>query len=153
MAGPEYQAVFLDGAVSLHTCYLKYGKLGQGVLAQVSTSPVKWQKIQFRYLPCRATLILSNNGFMWIYQTPEQKDKEAEGFVTNVEPVPLPDQEVISCLRNCIMALVAQKLMLYDTSMLHCYKASLPHQIKDLLKPEVEEIVLQTQQRLLELER
>ncbi|XP_072739380.1 exosome complex component RRP4 isoform X2 [Ciconia boyciana] len=90
----EVQSVFSDGAVSLHTRSLKYGK-----------------------------------------------------------PVPLSDREVISRLRNCIVALVTQKLMLFDTSILYCYEASLPHQIKDILKPEVmEEIVLETRQRLLDLE-
>ncbi|KAH0615408.1 hypothetical protein JD844_004605 [Phrynosoma platyrhinos] len=149
----EVQAVFSDGAVSLHTRSLKYGKLGQGVLVQVSPSLVKRQKTHFHDLPCGASIILGNNGFIWIYPTPEQKDEEAGGFVTNLELVPLPDREVISRLRNCIMALVTQKLMLYDTSILYCYEASLPHQIKDLLKPEVmEEIVLETRQRLLELE-
>ncbi|KAJ7307989.1 hypothetical protein JRQ81_008488 [Phrynocephalus forsythii] len=150
----EVQAVFSDGAVSLHTRSLKYGKLGQGVLVQVSPSLVKRQKTHFHDLPCGASLILGNNGFIWIYPTLEQqKDEEAGGFVTRMEPVPLPDREIISRLRNCIVALVTQKLLLYDTSILYCYEASLPHQIKDLLKPEVmEEIVLETRQRLLELE-
>ncbi|KAJ6651993.1 hypothetical protein lerEdw1_015850 [Lerista edwardsae] len=149
----EVQAVFSDGAVSLHTRSLKYGKLGQGVLVQVSPSLVKRQKTHFHDLPCGASIILGNNGFIWIYPTPEQKDEDAGGFVINLEPVPLPEREVISRLRNCIVALVAQKLALYDTSILYCYEASLPHQIKDLLKPEVmDEIVLETRQRLLELE-
>ncbi|XP_065274831.1 exosome complex component RRP4 [Emys orbicularis] len=149
----EVQAVFSDGAVSLHTRSLKYGKLGQGVLVQVSPSLVKRQKTHFHDLPCGASVILGNNGFIWIYPTPEQKDEEAGGFVTNLEPVSLHDREVISRLRNCILALVAQKLMLYDTSIVYCYEASLPHQIKDILKPEVmQEIVLETRQRLLELE-
>uniref|UniRef100_A0A8D0H7E6 Exosome complex component RRP4 n=1 Tax=Sphenodon punctatus TaxID=8508 RepID=A0A8D0H7E6_SPHPU len=149
----EVQAVFSDGAVSLHTRSLKYGKLGQGVLVQVSPSLIKRQKTHFHDLPCGASVILGNNGFIWIYPTPEQKEEEAGGFVTNLEPVSLPDREVISLLRNCIMALVSQKLILYDTSILYCYEASLSHQIKDILKPEVmEEIVLETRQRLLELE-
>ncbi|XP_077161330.1 exosome complex component RRP4 isoform X2 [Paroedura picta] len=124
----EVQAVFSDGAVSLHTRSLKYGKLGQGVLVRVSPSLVKRQKTHFHDLPCGASIILGNNGFIWIYPTPEQKDEEAGGFVTNLEPVPLPDREVISRLRNCITALVAEKLTLYDTSILYCYEASLPHQ-------------------------
>uniref|UniRef100_A0A8B9PAF9 Exosome component 2 n=3 Tax=Aves TaxID=8782 RepID=A0A8B9PAF9_APTOW len=149
----EVQSVFSDGAVSLHTRSLKYGKLGQGVLVQVSPSLVKRQKTHFHDLPCGASVILGNNGFIWIYPTPEQKDEEAGGFTTNLEPVPLSDREVISRLRNCIVALVTQKLMLFDTSILYCYEASLPHQIKDILKPEVmEEIVLETRQRLLDLE-
>ncbi|XP_077778253.1 exosome complex component RRP4 isoform X2 [Podarcis muralis] len=150
----EVQAVFSDGAVSLHTRSLKYGKLGQGVLVQVSPSLVKRQKTHFHDLTCGASVILGNNGFIWIYPTPKQKNEEAGGFITNLEPVPLSDREVISRLRNCVVALAEQKQMLYDTSILYCYEASLSHeQIKDLLKPEVmEKIVLETRQRLLELE-
>uniref|UniRef100_H0Z2Q5 Exosome component 2 n=1 Tax=Taeniopygia guttata TaxID=59729 RepID=H0Z2Q5_TAEGU len=149
----EVQSIFSDGAVSLHTRSLKYGKLAQGVLVQVSPSLVKRQKTHFHDLPCGASVILGNNGFIWIYPTPEQKDDEAGGYTANLEPVPLSDREVISRLRNCIMALVTHKIMLFDTSILYCYEASLPHQIKDILKPEVtEEIVLEARQRLLDLE-
>ncbi|XP_045627146.1 exosome complex component RRP4 isoform X3 [Ursus americanus] len=149
----EVQAVFSDGAVSLHTRSLKYGKLGQGVLVQVSPSLVKRQKTHFHDLPCGASVILGNNGFIWIYPTPEHKEEDAGGFTANLEPVSLADREVISRLRNCIVSLVTQRMMLYDTSILYCYEASLPHQIKDLLKPEImEEVVMETRQRLLEQE-
>ncbi|XP_050176193.1 exosome complex component RRP4 [Myiozetetes cayanensis] len=149
----EVQSIFSDGAVSLHTRSLKYGKLAQGVLVQVSPSLVKRQKTHFHDLPCGASVILGNNGFIWIYPTAEQKEEEAGGFTTNLEPVPLSDREVISRLRNCIVALVTHKMMLFDTSILYCYEASLPHQIKDILKPEVmEEIILEARQRLLDLE-
>ncbi|XP_008250431.1 exosome complex component RRP4 isoform X2 [Oryctolagus cuniculus] len=149
----EVQAVFSDGAVSLHTRSLKYGKLGQGVLVQVSPSLVKRQKTHFHDLPCGASVILGNNGFIWIYPTPEYKEEDAGGFIADLEPVSLADREVISRLRNCVVALATQRMMLYDTSILYCYEASLPHQIKDILKPEItEEIVLETRQRLLEQE-
>ncbi|XP_034995611.2 exosome complex component RRP4-like [Zootoca vivipara] len=149
----EVQTVFSDGAISLHTRSLKYGKLGQGVLVQVSPSLVKRQKTHFHDLTCGASVILGNNGFIWTYPTPKQKNEEPGGFITNLEPVPLPDREVISRLQNCVVALAAQKQMLYDTSILYCYEASLSHKIKDLLKPEVmDKIVLETRQRLLELE-
>ncbi|XP_068925449.1 exosome complex component RRP4 isoform X2 [Petaurus breviceps papuanus] len=106
----EVQAVFSDGAVSLHTRSLKYGKLGQGVLVQVSPSLVRRQKTHFHDLPCGASVILGNNGFIWIYPTPEQREEEAGGFIANLE-------------------------------------------IKDILKPEImEEIVMETRQRLLEQE-
>ncbi|KAG5211039.1 hypothetical protein R6Z07F_003737 [Ovis aries] len=149
----EVQAVFSDGAVSLHTRSLKYGKLGQGVLVQVSPSLVKRQKTHFHDLPCGASVILGNNGFIWVYPTPEHKEDDAGGFIANLEPVSLADREVISRLRNCIVSLATQRMMLYDTSILYCYEASLPHQIKDILKPEImEEIVMETRQRLLEQE-
>ncbi|TNM91996.1 exosome complex component RRP4 [Takifugu flavidus] len=147
----EVQSVFSDGALSLHTRSLKYGKLGQGVLVQVSPSLIKRQKTHFHNLPCGASIILANNGFVWLYPTPEQQEEEAGGFYTSLEPVNLSDREVISRLRNCIMALAAHKVLLYDTSVLYCFESSLQHQVKDILKPEVmEEIVMLTQQKLLE---
>ncbi|XP_058861612.1 exosome complex component RRP4-like [Acipenser ruthenus] len=149
----EVQSVFADGALSLHTRSLKYGKLGQGVLVQVSPSLVKRRKTHFHNLLCGASIILGNNGYVWIYPTPAQQDEEAGGFFTSTEPVPLCDREVISRLQNCILALSAHKVLLYDTSVLYCFESSLAHQIKDTLKPEVmEEIVMETRQRLLEQE-
>uniref|UniRef100_A0A8B9J6M3 Exosome complex component RRP4 n=1 Tax=Astyanax mexicanus TaxID=7994 RepID=A0A8B9J6M3_ASTMX len=149
----EVQSVFSDGALSLHTRSLKYGKLGQGVLVQVSPSLVKRQKTHFHNLPCGASIILGNNGFLWLYPTPGHQDEEAGGYYTSLEPVALSDREVISRLRNCLLALAAHKVLLYDTSVLYCYESSLSHQIKDILKPEtMDEIVMETRQRLLDQE-
>ncbi|XP_070780911.1 exosome complex component RRP4 isoform X3 [Enoplosus armatus] len=149
----EVQSVFSDGALSLHTRSLKYGKLGQGVLVQLSPSLIKRQKTHFHNLPCGASIILGNNGFVWLYPTPEQQEEEAGGFYTSLEPVGLSDREVISRLRNCLLALAAHKVLLYDTSVLYCYESSVQHQVKDILKPEVmEEIVMLTQQKLFEQE-
>ncbi|XP_062937993.1 exosome complex component RRP4 isoform X2 [Cynocephalus volans] len=144
----------LDSVLLLSSMNLPGGELlGQGVLVQVSPSLVKRQKTHFHDLPCGASVILGNNGFIWIYPTPEHKEEDAGGFTANLEPVSLADREVISRLRNCIVSLVTQRMMLYDTSILYCYEASLPHQIKDILKPEIiEEIVMETRQRLLEQE-
>ncbi|XP_036271967.1 exosome complex component RRP4 isoform X2 [Pipistrellus kuhlii] len=144
----------LDSVLLLSSMNLPGGELlGQGVLVQVSPSLVKRQKTHFHDLPCGASVILGNNGFIWIYPTPEHKEEDAGGFIANLEPVSLTDREVISRLRNCIVSLVTQRMMLYDTSILYCYEASLPHQIKDILKPEImEEIVMETRQRLLEQE-
>uniref|UniRef100_A0A672J803 Uncharacterized protein n=1 Tax=Salarias fasciatus TaxID=181472 RepID=A0A672J803_SALFA len=128
-------------------------RLGQGVLVQLSPSLVKRQKTHFHNLPCGASVILGNNGFVWLYPTPGQQEEEAGGFYTSLEPVSLADREVISRLRNCLLALAAHKVLLFDTSLLYCYESSLQHQVKDILKPEVmEEIVMLTQQKLLEQE-
>lgn len=51
----------------------------------MSPSLVKRQKTHFHDLPCGASVILGNNGFVWIYPTPEHKDDEAGGFVANLE--------------------------------------------------------------------
>jgi len=55
------------------------------VLVQVSPSLVKRQKTHFHDLTCGASVILSNNGFIWIYPTPGQKDEESGGFTTDLE--------------------------------------------------------------------
>ncbi|XP_077593852.1 exosome complex component RRP4 [Stigmatopora nigra] len=149
----EVRSVFPDGALSLHTRSLKYGKLGQGVLVQLSPSLIKRQKTHFHNLPCGASIILGNNGFIWLYPTPGQQEEEAGGFYTSLEPISLSDREVISRLRNCLLALAAHKVLLFDTSVVYCYESSLQHQVKDILKPEVmEEIALLTQHKLIEQE-
>lgn len=65
----KVQQVHSDGALALHTRSLKYGKLGQGVLVKVSPSLVKRRKSHFHSLPCGCSIILGNNGYVWIYPT------------------------------------------------------------------------------------
>ncbi|XP_035383202.1 exosome complex component RRP4 isoform X3 [Electrophorus electricus] len=144
----------LDSVLLLSSVNLPGGELlGQGVLVQVSPSLVKRQKTHFHNLPCGASIILGNNGFLWLYPTPGQQDEEEGGYYTSLELVPLSDREVISRLRNCLLALAAHKVLLYDTSVLYCYESSLLYQIKDILKPEtMDEIVMVTRQRLLDQE-
>merc|ERR1712212_1331899 len=62
----EVQNIYHDGSLSLHTRSLKYGKLGQGCLLKVSPSLIKRRKTHFHQLPCGASIILGNNGFIWI---------------------------------------------------------------------------------------
>merc|ERR1719391_704106 len=82
----EVQNIYHDGSLSLHTRSLKYGKLGQGCLLKVSPSLVKRRKTHFHQLPCGVSVILGNNGFIWIYPTRGGED-EAGGFTQNLEIV------------------------------------------------------------------
>lgn len=50
-------------------------------------------------------------------------------FLLPFQPVGLLDREVISRLRNCLLALSAYKVLLYDTSVLYCYESSVHHQV------------------------
>lgn len=52
---------------------------------QLSPSLIKRQKTHFHNLPCGASIILGNNGFVWLYPTPEQQEEEAGGFYTSLE--------------------------------------------------------------------
>jgi len=59
----EVQSVFSDGALLLHTRSLKYGKLGQGVLVQISPSLIKRQKNPF---PQPSLWSIHHSGKQWL---------------------------------------------------------------------------------------
>ncbi|XP_060551302.1 exosome complex component RRP4-like [Ruditapes philippinarum] len=145
----EVQSVYSDGSLSLHTRSLKYGKLGQGSLYLVSPSLIKRRKTHFHYLPCGATVILGNNGYVWICPTEGEVSEQTGGYEQNLEPVLRADREVVARLGNCVQALADHKMMLFDTSILYTYEASLKFPIKDIMKPEVKtEIIDLARQRL-----
>jgi exosome complex component RRP4 len=64
-------------------------QLGQGVLLDVLPSLVKRRKTHFHNLPCGASIILGNNGYIWISPTYNEEDDEigstAGGFVQNLK--------------------------------------------------------------------
>lgn len=51
-------------------------QLSQGVLVKVFPSLIKRRKTHFHNLPCGASIILGNNGFIWISPT---ANSEIEG--------------------------------------------------------------------------
>ncbi|XP_044729712.1 exosome complex component RRP4 [Chrysoperla carnea] len=145
----EVQNTYSDGSLSLHTRSLKYGKLSQGVLLKVTPFLIKRRKTHFHVLPCGASVILGNNGFIFIGPTVSHTE-ETGGFVQNLEEaVPRAEREVIARLRNCILALAQSKIMLYDTSIVAAFEESMKYSIKELLIPEaMVDVALLTQQRL-----
>ena len=154
----EVQNLFSDGAVALHTRSLKYGKLSQGTLVTVSPSLIKRRKTHFHKLPCGASVILGNNGNVWIMPTTQDDNDESGGFSQNLNVVSKSDREVISRLRNCVLALAGGSagyapVMLWDTTLTYAYEASIakyPYSSNDLLKPEVmAEIAQMTREQLL----
>lgn len=146
----EVQNVYADGSLSLHTRSLKYGKLSQGILVKVFPSLIKRCKTHFHNLTCGASIILGNNGFIWISPTINTDVEGSGGFAQNLtESVPRADREVIVRLRNCILALAQCKMMLYDTSIQYAYDESLKYEIDELLKQEaIVDLAFLTQHRL-----
>lgn len=145
------QNVFEEGTLSLYTRSLKYGKLSQGILVKVFPALVKRRKMHFHNLPCGASVILGNNGYIWISPTKSDEQVGGEGgFAQNLtEVVPRNEREVIARLRNCILALAKCKLMLYDTSIQYAYDESLKYESRELLQQHVIfDIGEQTQARL-----
>ncbi|XP_019533832.2 exosome complex component RRP4 [Aedes albopictus] len=146
----EVQNVHSDGVLSLHTRSLKYGKLGQGILVKVFPSLIKRRKTHFHNLPCGASVILGNNGFIWISPIVNTEGEEGGGFTQNLEEsISKQDREVISRLRNCILALANCKMLLYDTSILYAYEESLKYEVHELLHQEAMfDIAFLTQHKL-----
>ncbi|KAM0786622.1 hypothetical protein ACM66B_002074 [Microbotryomycetes sp. NB124-2] len=65
----EVQAFFADGAMSLHTRSLKYGKLKNGTLVIVSPSLILRLKSHFHTLSYGVDLIIGLNGYIWVSKT------------------------------------------------------------------------------------
>ena len=70
----------------LSCCFILYSfntfsffQLPQGTLIQVSPSIVKRCKTHYHNLPCGATVILGNNGYIWIGQVMSQQDLSVRG--------------------------------------------------------------------------
>ncbi|GAA5983414.1 hypothetical protein JCM11641_007841 [Rhodosporidiobolus odoratus] len=80
----EVQAFFGDGAMSLHTRSLKYGKLKNGQLVSLPPSLISRQKSHFHTLPSLGVdLIIGLNGFVWVSKTVKREtraDGEEVGF-------------------------------------------------------------------------
>jgi len=142
----EVQAAFGDGSLSLHTRNLKYGKLPQGILIKVSPSIVKRCKTHMHNLTCGATVILGNNGYIWIGPL-MSSEVDLSVRISTLVNVAKSDREVIARLRNCIVALSTYGVLLYDTSVTYAYDASLVHDVKDLCRPEVQEEIVDITRR------
>ncbi|XP_058066661.1 exosome complex component RRP4 isoform X2 [Anopheles bellator] len=149
----EIQNVHSDGVLSLHTRSLKYGKLSQGILVKVFPALIRRRKTHFHNLPCGASIILGNNGFIWIAPILNTEGEDAGhsgGFTQNLEDVvPKEDRETIARLKNCILGLAHCKMMLFDTSIMFAYEESMKYDVLELLHPEViADVAFLTQHRL-----
>ncbi|KAL5483723.1 hypothetical protein EMCRGX_G020131 [Ephydatia muelleri] len=155
----EVQQVFTDGSLSLHTRSLKYGKLAQGTLVTVPPSLVKRCKNHFHNMLAGASIILGNNGYIWLssvvcddHQQPQlrfQIPSANEGPVQEEnKPLTREEREAIARLRNCILALANQKIMLFDTTIQYTYEASLKYEVKELLKSDVIDEITEAAKRI-----
>ena len=133
----EVQNIFADGSLSLHTRVLKYGKLSQGIMLKVAPGLIKRKKTHFHNLANGATLILGNNGYIWIGANTQDTDRSEGGFTQDLSRISQQYREVCSRLRNCILSLAECNLYLTDTSVTYAYDESMKYSISELLLPEV----------------
>lgn len=65
----EVQSLFNDGAASLHTRSLKYGKLRNGMFIKVSPKLIIRTKNHLHDLPGGVSVIIGVNGYCWVSKT------------------------------------------------------------------------------------
>lgn len=147
----EVQSTFVDGSLSLHTRVLKYGKLSQGIMLKVPPALIKRKKTHFHNLENGASLILGNNGYVWIGANTRDTDKSEGGFTQDLSRVPEDNREVCARLRNCVLILAQHNMKLTDTSITYAYEESMKYKVSNLLQPEaIADIGLLTHQRLIQ---
>ncbi|KAL2726665.1 uncharacterized protein V1478_006943 [Vespula squamosa] len=126
----EVQSTFVDGSLSLHTRVLKYGKLSQGIMLKVPPALIKRKKTHFHNLENGASLILGNNGYVWIGANTQDTDKSEGGFTQDLSRVPQDNREVCARLRNCVLILAQCNMKLSDTSITYAYEESMKYKLK-----------------------
>ncbi|KAK0180042.1 hypothetical protein PV327_005725 [Microctonus hyperodae] len=145
----EVQSTFIDGSLSLHTRVLKYGKLSQGIMVKVPPALIKRKKTHFHHLPNGATLILGNNGYVWIGANTRSADRSEGGFTQDLSRIHQEDREVCARLRNCVLILSTCNILLTDTSVTYAYEESSKYKVNELLQPEaIVDVALMTHHRL-----
>lgn len=138
----EVQTIYEDGALGLYTRNLKYGKLGQGVIIRVSPSMIAKRKLHCHNLPAGVYIIFGNNGWIFISSTSAAANNSG-GFIIDKGEIPFDLREQIARVRNCILALSDNKIILDYTSIVTAVDISekLEFEVKDLLKPNVMRMV------------
>ncbi|KAH9856973.1 exosome complex exonuclease rrp4 [Lenzites betulinus] len=144
----EVQAFFSDGAMSLHTRSLRYGKLRNGQLVAVPPILIRRLKSHFVALPCGVDLILGLNGYIWVSKHVKASEQEGEeGFdaeaVYSNKNDAIDDATRIAIARvsNIIKVLAAHFVPLTDVILLEAYEWVVEQEsnVKDLLVDELGE--------------
>ncbi|KAJ6595622.1 exosome complex exonuclease rrp4 [Mycena vulgaris] len=125
----EVQAFFADGAMSLHTRSLKYGKLRNGQLVTIPPILVRRLKSHFITLPCGVDLILGLNGYIWVSKHVKESEQEGEeGFDAEAvysnrnDYIDDSTRIAISRVANIIRVLASHFVPLTDALLLEAYE-------------------------------
>ncbi|KAI8817119.1 uncharacterized protein EV422DRAFT_500363 [Fimicolochytrium jonesii] len=155
MLSAEVQAFFQDGAVSVHTRSIKYGKLRNGSLVTVPSALVKRTKSHFATLPCGVDVILGLNGYIWVSKhvpiSPDMVNQPDALYHNDNEPLSKSERETIARVCNCILALAKHNNFINDSMIVYAYEAASQYAVKDILKTAIsQQVVLSARQQLSE---
>ncbi|KAF8998511.1 hypothetical protein BDQ17DRAFT_1328744 [Cyathus striatus] len=147
----EVQAFFADGAMSLHTRSLRYGKLRNGQIVAVPPILVRRLKSHFLSLPCGVDLILGLNGYIWVSKHVKESEQEGEeGFDAEAvysnqnDEIDESTRTAISRVTNIIRILSSHFIPLSDTLLLNAYEWVVEQEgtVKDLLLEDYGDVLV-----------
>ncbi|KAH9962692.1 hypothetical protein BC827DRAFT_1285773 [Russula dissimulans] len=147
----EVQSFFADGAMSLHTRSLKYGKLRNGQLVSVPPVLIRRLKSHFCSLPSGVDLILGLNGYIWISKHVRDYEKEGEeGFDSEAvysnqnDDIDDATRTAIARVSNIIRVLASRSVPITDAIVLGAYKWAVEYDsdVKDLLPEDVADALI-----------
>lgn len=134
----EVQSIFQDGAASLHTRSLRYGKLRNGYFLAVPSSLVIKSKVHAYKLPDNIDCILGVNGYIWLSKrTKASAAENANVSITRLEEeagleiysdvneeISTSTREAIARYANCIHALAYAEIGINESRIIAAYDAS-----------------------------
>ncbi|KAJ2770040.1 Exosome complex component rrp4 [Coemansia nantahalensis] len=136
----EVQSYFADGALSLHTRSIQYGKLRNGTFVAVFPQLVPRSRTHFHTLPCGVDIVLGVNGYIWVSKHVSAAKVEANAehiYSDRNEPISDAEREAIARVANCVQLLNRLYVKITETSVIFAYEESLGHAAKDLLSQDV----------------
>jgi exosome complex component RRP4 len=143
----EVQQFFSDGAVSLHTRSLKYGKLRNGILLQMPPSLIQRSAIHFLEFG-DIDVILGVNGMIWICKhrkeitTEEIESKPENLYTNNNDDIDSDVRNKISRMYNCLNALASKSIQINEIVIKNVYENSMEFNVCDILSPIVRDVLL-----------
>ncbi|KAH9943816.1 exosome complex exonuclease rrp4 [Amylocystis lapponica] len=149
----EVQAFFADGAMSLHTRSLKYGKLRNGQLVMVPPVLIRRLKSHFFSLPCGVDLILGLNGYVWVSKHVKLSEQEGEDafdaeavYSNRNDNIDDATRIAIARVSNIIRVLAAQFIPLTDSLLVEAYEWAVEQEgdVKELLQEDIGDALVAT---------
>ncbi len=139
----EVQQFFADGAASLHTRSIKYGKLRNGSLVIVPSSLIKRSKSHFLDLVYGVSVILGLNGYVWVCKPYKVEDESEMYSSKNLDSITPNEREMIARVCNCISLLAKNKIQITETILVYAIESSLAYSISQILDPDHSSTILE----------
>ncbi|PVU95391.1 hypothetical protein BB561_001844 [Smittium simulii] len=145
----EVQSLFGDGALSLHTRSVEYGKLRNGVMIKVNPLLVVRSRSHLHSLPCQVDVVLGVNGYIFIGKKVEKDKLEdiselLEMYSDTNDEIDELTRSNIARVYNSILILDRMLCRINDTTINCAFELGLPYQTSQLTNSEIaDEIAVQ----------